>query len=100
MLQFVPGHVDVRFCNFSESVETGLTMAFAEVRRRSKETTNFTVQVSGTREQGGVIVLAHLTEMFSLGSVSLCLRALMLNDSEIVILIPLNNSPHLSMRDI
>ncbi|XP_040024452.2 UPF0606 protein KIAA1549-like isoform X2 [Gasterosteus aculeatus] len=45
VLQFVPGHVDVRFCNFSESVETGLTMAFAEVRRRSKETTNFTVQV-------------------------------------------------------
>ncbi|KAM8892780.1 UPF0606 protein KIAA1549-like isoform 3-T4 [Spinachia spinachia] len=45
VLQFVPGHVDVRFCNFSESVETGLTMAFAEVRRRSKETTNFTVHV-------------------------------------------------------
>uniref|UniRef100_G3PJW9 Uncharacterized protein n=1 Tax=Gasterosteus aculeatus aculeatus TaxID=481459 RepID=G3PJW9_GASAC len=46
VLQFVPGHVDVRFCNFSESVETGLTMAFAEVRRRSKETTNFTVQLN------------------------------------------------------
>lgn len=46
MLQFVPGHVDVRFCNFSESIERGLTRAFAEVRRRSKESTNFTVHVS------------------------------------------------------
>lgn len=48
VLQFVPGHVDVRVCNFSESVEKGLTSAFAEVRRRSRESTNFTVQVSGT----------------------------------------------------
>ena len=46
VLQFVPSHVDVRFCNFSESVEKGLTMAFAEVRRRSDESTNFTVHVS------------------------------------------------------
>ncbi|KAK9516974.1 hypothetical protein VZT92_024877 [Zoarces viviparus] len=45
VLQFVPGHIDVRFCNFSESVEKGLTMAFAEVRRRSKESTNFTVHI-------------------------------------------------------
>lgn len=49
VLQFVPGHVDVRFCNFSESIEKGLTLAFAEVRRRSKESTNFTVNVSVTR---------------------------------------------------
>lgn len=49
VLQFVPGHIDVRFCNFSESIEKGLTMAFAEMRRRSKESTNFTVHVSGTR---------------------------------------------------
>uniref|UniRef100_A0A672G310 Si:ch211-1e14.1 n=1 Tax=Salarias fasciatus TaxID=181472 RepID=A0A672G310_SALFA len=46
VLQFVPGHVDVRFCNFSEGIEKGLTLAFAEVRRRSKESTNFTVHVS------------------------------------------------------
>ncbi|XP_028305479.1 UPF0606 protein KIAA1549 isoform X2 [Gouania willdenowi] len=45
VLQFVPDHVDVRFCNFSESIENGLTMAFAEVRRRAKESTNFTVQI-------------------------------------------------------
>ncbi|KAM7002841.1 UPF0606 protein KIAA1549 [Tautogolabrus adspersus] len=45
VLQFVPSHIDVRHCNFSESVEKGLTMAFAEVRRRSKESTNFTVQI-------------------------------------------------------
>ncbi|CAK6960139.1 UPF0606 protein KIAA1549 [Scomber scombrus] len=45
VLQFVPGHVDVRYCNFSESIEKGLTMAFAEVRRRSKESTNFTVLI-------------------------------------------------------
>ncbi|XP_051238333.1 UPF0606 protein KIAA1549 isoform X2 [Dicentrarchus labrax] len=45
VLQFVPSHIDVRFCNFSESIEKGLTMAFAEVRRRSKESTNFTVQI-------------------------------------------------------
>ncbi|XP_040894359.1 UPF0606 protein KIAA1549 [Toxotes jaculatrix] len=45
VLQFVPSHIDVRFCNFSESIEKGLTMAFAEVRRRSKESTNFTVHI-------------------------------------------------------
>ncbi|KAG7214907.1 hypothetical protein INR49_005182 [Caranx melampygus] len=43
VLQFVPSHIDVRVCNFSESIEKGLTKAFAEVRRRSKESTNFTV---------------------------------------------------------
>ncbi|KAM9351793.1 UPF0606 protein KIAA1549 [Symphorus nematophorus] len=45
VLQFVPSHIDVRFCNFSESIEKGLTKAFAEVRRRSKESTNFTVHI-------------------------------------------------------
>ncbi|XP_050929480.1 LOW QUALITY PROTEIN: UPF0606 protein KIAA1549 [Lates calcarifer] len=45
VLQFVPSHIDVRFCNFSESIEKGLTMAFADVRRRSKESTNFTVHI-------------------------------------------------------
>ncbi|XP_034540771.1 UPF0606 protein KIAA1549 [Notolabrus celidotus] len=45
VLQFVPSHIDVRLCNFSESIEKGLTMAFAEMRRRSRESTNFTVQI-------------------------------------------------------
>ncbi|XP_061532802.1 UPF0606 protein KIAA1549 isoform X6 [Phycodurus eques] len=45
VLQFVPSHIDVRFCNFSESIERGLTMAFAEVRQRSQASTNFTVQI-------------------------------------------------------
>uniref|UniRef100_A0A8C9RGW3 Si:dkeyp-27e10.3 n=1 Tax=Scleropages formosus TaxID=113540 RepID=A0A8C9RGW3_SCLFO len=33
VLQFVPGHVDVRICTFSERVERGLSTAYAEVRR-------------------------------------------------------------------
>lgn len=45
MLQFVPSHVDVRLCSFSERVEKGLLMAYAEVRKRSQETGNFTVHV-------------------------------------------------------
>ncbi|KAM9376102.1 UPF0606 protein KIAA1549 [Pholidichthys leucotaenia] len=45
VLQFVPSHIDVRFCNFTESIEKGLTKAFAEVRRRSKQSTNFTVHI-------------------------------------------------------
>ncbi|XP_067359181.1 UPF0606 protein KIAA1549 isoform X3 [Channa argus] len=45
VLQFVPSSIDVRFCNFSENIEKGLTMAFAEVCRRSKESTDFTVHI-------------------------------------------------------
>uniref|UniRef100_A0A3P9KLS9 Si:ch211-1e14.1 n=1 Tax=Oryzias latipes TaxID=8090 RepID=A0A3P9KLS9_ORYLA len=45
VLQFVPGHIDVRFCTFSESIERGLSRAFAEVRRRSQASTNFTVHI-------------------------------------------------------
>ncbi|KAK2882778.1 hypothetical protein Q8A73_021711 [Channa argus] len=45
VLQFVPTHVDVRVCNFSERVERGLMMAFAETRRRSEEVGNVTVQL-------------------------------------------------------
>lgn len=56
MLQFVPSHVDVRFCTFCENIEKGLTKAFADVRRRSKESTNFTVHVSGTSRQGGHVL--------------------------------------------
>uniref|UniRef100_A0A3B3Z2L6 Uncharacterized protein n=1 Tax=Poecilia mexicana TaxID=48701 RepID=A0A3B3Z2L6_9TELE len=43
-LQFVPTHVDIRVCNFSERVERGLIMAYAESRRRSHEGGNITVQ--------------------------------------------------------
>ncbi|XP_078076374.1 UPF0606 protein KIAA1549 [Mustelus asterias] len=45
VLQFVPRYVDVRFCNFTQRIEKGLTMAFAEVHRRRKEREGFTVQV-------------------------------------------------------
>ncbi|XP_071776633.2 UPF0606 protein KIAA1549 [Centroberyx gerrardi] len=45
VLQFVPNHVDVRVCNFSERVERGLLMAYAEMRRRSHELGNVTVQL-------------------------------------------------------
>lgn len=45
VLQFVPGHVDVRLCSFSERVEKGLLMAYAEVRKRSQENGNFTVHI-------------------------------------------------------
>ena len=51
MLQFVPSNVDVRACNFTERIEKGLTMAFAEVRRRAQESTNFTVHVSRWRSR-------------------------------------------------
>ncbi|KAM6986068.1 UPF0606 protein KIAA1549 [Aplochiton taeniatus] len=45
VLQFVPSHVDVRVCNFSERVEKGLLMAYSETRRRSHELGNITVQL-------------------------------------------------------
>ena len=46
VLQFVPSHVDVRVCNFSERVERGLLMAYTETRRRSHELGNVIVQVN------------------------------------------------------
>ncbi|KAJ8249867.1 hypothetical protein COCON_G00230830 [Conger conger] len=45
VLQFVPSHLDVRLCSFAERIERGLTMAYAEVRRRSNESTNFSVHI-------------------------------------------------------
>ncbi|XP_026182638.1 UPF0606 protein KIAA1549-like [Mastacembelus armatus] len=45
VLQFVPAHIDVRVCNFSERVERGLMMAYAETQRRSQETGNITIQL-------------------------------------------------------
>lgn len=46
VLQFVPTHVDIRVCNFSERIERGLMMAYSETRRRTHEVGNVTVQVS------------------------------------------------------
>uniref|UniRef100_A0A3P8UG33 Si:dkeyp-27e10.3 n=1 Tax=Amphiprion percula TaxID=161767 RepID=A0A3P8UG33_AMPPE len=40
ILQFVPAHIDVRVCNFSERVERGLTLAYVETRRRAHEVGN------------------------------------------------------------
>ncbi|KAM4711737.1 UPF0606 protein KIAA1549 [Anableps anableps] len=45
VLQFVPAHIDIRVCNFSERVERGLMMAYVESRRRSHETGNITIQL-------------------------------------------------------
>ncbi|XP_028813359.1 UPF0606 protein KIAA1549 isoform X4 [Denticeps clupeoides] len=45
VLQFVPSHVDVRVCTFSEHVERGLSAAFAEVRRQAFESTDFSVHI-------------------------------------------------------
>ncbi|XP_041832990.1 UPF0606 protein KIAA1549 [Melanotaenia boesemani] len=45
MLQFVPAHIDIRVCNFSERVERGLIMAYAVAQRRSHEVGNVTVQL-------------------------------------------------------
>ncbi|KAM9846091.1 UPF0606 protein KIAA1549 [Aulostomus maculatus] len=45
VLQFVPAHVDVRVCNFSERVERGIMMAYGEMQRRSHEAGNVTIQL-------------------------------------------------------
>ncbi|XP_041937660.1 UPF0606 protein KIAA1549 [Alosa sapidissima] len=45
VLQFVPGHVDVRVCSFSEQVERGLLTAYTEVRRRYQENGSFTIEI-------------------------------------------------------
>ncbi|XP_036977570.1 UPF0606 protein KIAA1549 isoform X2 [Acanthopagrus latus] len=45
VLQFIPTHIDIRVCNFSDQVERGLMMAYAETRRRSNEAGNITVQL-------------------------------------------------------
>ncbi|NXB56312.1 K1549 protein, partial [Struthidea cinerea] len=44
VLQFVPRNVDIGFCNFSQRIERGLTMAFLEVNKH-QEFYNFTVQI-------------------------------------------------------
>lgn len=45
VLQFVPIHIDTHACMFIERIERGLIYAFAEVRRRLKESTDIAVQV-------------------------------------------------------
>ncbi|KAM8820017.1 UPF0606 protein KIAA1549 homolog [Eudromia elegans] len=45
VLQFVPRNVDVGFCNFSQRIEKGLTMAFMEVSKHHQDFCNFTVQI-------------------------------------------------------
>ncbi|XP_059582438.1 UPF0606 protein KIAA1549 homolog isoform X4 [Alligator mississippiensis] len=45
VLQFVPRNIDIGFCNFSQRIEKGLTMAFTEVKKHRKDIYNFTVQV-------------------------------------------------------
>ncbi|KAM9173555.1 UPF0606 protein KIAA1549 homolog isoform 3-T3 [Pangshura tecta] len=45
VLQFVPRNVDTGFCNFSQRIEKGLTMAFVEVRKHHQDIYNFTVQI-------------------------------------------------------
>ncbi|XP_019370934.1 PREDICTED: UPF0606 protein KIAA1549 homolog isoform X4 [Gavialis gangeticus] len=45
VLQFVPRNIDIGFCNFSQHIEKGLTMAFMEVKKHRKDIYNFTVQI-------------------------------------------------------
>uniref|UniRef100_A0A1A7YJB0 KIAA1549 n=1 Tax=Iconisemion striatum TaxID=60296 RepID=A0A1A7YJB0_9TELE len=45
VLQFVPTHDDIRVCNFTERVEKGLMMAYAESQRRSHESGNVSIQL-------------------------------------------------------
>ncbi|OXB69338.1 hypothetical protein ASZ78_015738, partial [Callipepla squamata] len=45
VLQFVPRNMDIGFCNFSQRIEKGLTMAFMEVNKHHQEFYNFTVQI-------------------------------------------------------
>ncbi|XP_040400909.1 UPF0606 protein KIAA1549 homolog isoform X6 [Cygnus olor] len=45
VLQFVPRNVDIGFCDFSQRIEKGLTMAFMEVSKQHQEFYNFTVQI-------------------------------------------------------
>ncbi|XP_075795568.1 UPF0606 protein KIAA1549 homolog isoform X2 [Pelodiscus sinensis] len=44
VLQFVPQNVDIGFCNFSQHIEKGLTMAFMEARKH-QSIHNVTVQI-------------------------------------------------------
>ncbi|XP_062414944.1 UPF0606 protein KIAA1549 [Pungitius pungitius] len=45
VLQLVPPHLDVRLCDFSQRVERGLKMAYAETRRRALQPGTVTMQL-------------------------------------------------------
>ncbi|XP_061494810.1 UPF0606 protein KIAA1549 homolog isoform X2 [Rhineura floridana] len=45
VLQFVPQSIDVGFCNFSQRIEKGLTVAFGDVRKHHLDISSFTVQI-------------------------------------------------------
>ncbi|KAJ1166208.1 hypothetical protein NDU88_006616 [Pleurodeles waltl] len=45
VLQFVPLNMEVGFCNFTQRLERGLAVAFAEVRRLRQEIDDFTIQI-------------------------------------------------------
>ncbi|XP_078529129.1 UPF0606 protein KIAA1549 homolog [Lissotriton helveticus] len=45
VLQFVPLNMEVGFCNFTQRLERGLAVAFADVRRQRQEIDNFTIQI-------------------------------------------------------
>uniref|UniRef100_A0A3B3I7G2 Si:dkeyp-27e10.3 n=1 Tax=Oryzias latipes TaxID=8090 RepID=A0A3B3I7G2_ORYLA len=47
ILQFVPAHIDIKVCNFSERIEKGLGMAYAETLRRSHEGGNIMAAPGG-----------------------------------------------------
>ncbi|CAF90815.1 unnamed protein product, partial [Tetraodon nigroviridis] len=52
VLQFVPAHVDVRVCNFSERIERGLLLAYgegADGRRRAETSASSALQVAAAR---------------------------------------------------
>ncbi|KAA0715127.1 hypothetical protein E1301_Tti008822 [Triplophysa tibetana] len=46
VLEFVPSHVDIGMCMFSEHIEKGLITALSEVLRRAQKSTNFTVHIT------------------------------------------------------
>ncbi|KAM8908016.1 UPF0606 protein KIAA1549 isoform 2-T3 [Spinachia spinachia] len=45
VLQLVPPHLDARLCDFSQRVERGLKMAYAETRRRALQPGTVTIQL-------------------------------------------------------
>lgn len=60
VLQFVPTHVDIRVCNFSQRMERGLILAYSEACRRSHENRNISVQVSSCDSQSRVQVILDM----------------------------------------
>lgn len=61
VLQFVPQNIDIGFCNFSQRIEKGLTVALGEVRKHNLEISNFTVQVRLTYSEVETTLLPSST---------------------------------------